>query len=90
VNYGAVRLRKTQRKIIVPLASLEHHNGQERAAWASLREKTSENSQMARCAVLRTTHSTRKNVVQNMTALYASSMQHASVIAARVCYEDSV
>jgi hypothetical protein len=69
---------------------MEHHNGQERAAWASLREKTSENSQMARCAVLPTIHSTRKNVVQNMMALYASSTQHASVIAACVSYEGSV
>jgi hypothetical protein len=73
-----------------PLVSMAHQNGLERAAWASLQEKTLSHSETARCAVLRITGSPRKNVVQNMTALCALYTQLALVIVVRVHCENSV
>jgi hypothetical protein len=69
---------------------MEHQNGHERAGWASLQEQISSYNQMGLCVVLPITRSTRKNVVKNMMAPYASYTQPASVIAGRAHYENSV
>jgi hypothetical protein len=89
-NSEAVLKMLTLRKIITPLLDMEHQHGQERAAWASLREQTSCRNQTARCAVQRTTHSTRKNGELNMMAWYVSCMPLASAIVVHVHCENSV
>jgi hypothetical protein len=89
-NSGAALKTLTRKKIILPLFSMEHQNGQEQAARGSLGEQTSCHNQMALSAAQPITHSTHKNVEQNAMARSASSMRLVLVIAVSAHYANSV
>ena len=83
-NSRAVSLSETLQKLIIPLPSMGHQNGHERAVRDSLLGQISSPNQMGLYAVLRTTRSTRKNGELNAMARYASCMRLALVTAVRV------
>jgi hypothetical protein len=90
VTSREILLWKTLGNETIPLLSMAHQNGRERAAWVSLRDKISSRNQTALCAVQRTTHSIHKNGELNGMAQYVSCTQLVLVIAACVHYENSV
>ena len=77
-------------KRVTALSPRGHQSGRERAVWESLLEQTSQNNQMALCAVLRIAHSTHKNTDLNRMALCVSCMLLVLAIAVRVYCENSV
>ena len=83
-NSRAVSWWEILEKLIIPLLSMGQQNGHERAVWGFLLGQISSPNQMGRCAVLRTTHSTRKNGELNAMARYVSCMRLALVTAVHV------